>query len=416
MNKIVMDNPVLVVERRSTALLVLASLFVLLSILDHTVVLSGIPMLRNPAALAALLLVLFFLVFAIKHLRITEVAQWWTLGFLMTTLVVELVRILGEGNMIPGWLFYYLQWVQKLALFFILLDLAKDPRAFHYLGISFLLAVLYISFSAVMAPEGFAVGDDLRLGAEGANLNRQAYWYAMATLALVWWLIERWPRFDLLSVLLFLIAGFEFYCLLRSGSRAAFMGMVLGLLCLVVVGFRREKLSAYLTLLPIIVLASCFVLLRNDLVLERLLMVWQGTQDGMRSSIFSAAWNIFLERPFVGHGFDYHETLGAQLGVGERLATHNSFLRVLLNFGILAGIVWVGLIGSVMWRCWRGRSSAVGGLFLSLLVLSSVYGSFDELQFDKFFWVMLALASQASLYSMVYVGYRLEVRNAKVAG
>lgn len=405
-----MDNSVLIVEQKSTVLLVLASLFVLLSMLDHTVVLSGIPMLRNPAALAALLLVLCFFILAVKHLRITEVVQWWTLGFLVLTLLVELVRILVERGLPSAWLLNYLQWVQALVLFFILLDLVKDPRAFPYLGISFLLAVLYISFSAVVTPEGYAVGDNQRLGYEGANLNRQGYWYAMATLALVWWLIERWPKLDLLNVLLFSLAGFEFYCLLRSGSRAAFLGMLVGFLCLVTIGFRREKLSAYLTLLPVLILASFLVLLHNHFVLERLLLAWQGTQDGMRSSIFAAAWDLFLRSPFLGYGTEeFFKLLGNRLGE-VRLATHNSLLRVLLNFGILAGIVWMSLITSVVWRCWRVRNSPVGVLFLSLMALSIIYGSFDELQFNKFFWVMLALASQAPLYNEFHVGHRLKVR------
>lgn len=415
MNKIVMDNPVLIVEQKSTVLLVLASLFVLLSVFDNTAVLGGIPMLRNPAALAALLLVLSFFVYTVKSLRITEAAQWWALGFLVLTLIVELMRILDEGSLASGWLFRYLQWVQVLVLFFILLDIAKDPRAFHYIGISFLLAIVYISFSALLMPDGFAVEGGQRLGYDGENLNRQAYWYAMATIALVWWLIERWPRLDFLSVLLFFMAGFEFYCLLRSGSRAAFLGMLLGFLCLVVFGFRKDKLSAYLTLLPIMMLASLWVLLRNDFVLERIWNAWNGTQDGMRLGIFDAAWSLFLERPLLGYGMEFADVLGAKLGLSVGLASHNSFLRILLNFGMLAGIIWVCMIASILWQCWRGRGGAVSVLFLSLMVLSIVYGTFDELQFNKFFWVMMALASQAPLYSMFHAGYRLEVHNATTA-
>ena len=404
MNKSVMDS-VIITERRSTTLLVLASLFVLLSMFDHTVVLSGIPMLRNPAALAALMLVLCFFIFRIKHFRITEVVQWWTLGFLVLTLIVQLLRVVVEGSLPSAWLVNYLQWVQMLVLFFILLDLAKDPRALRYFGISFLLAVLYISFSALITPEGFAIGDDQRLGYAGANLNQQGYWYAMATIALIWWLIERWPRFDLLSVLLFLLAGFEFYCLLRTGSRGAFLAMFVGLLCLVVVGFRKEKLSAYLILIPVILLAILWVIVRNDFVVERLLMAWQGTQDGMRSSIFSAAWNLFLERFLLGYDTEeFSEMLGRSLGY-DSLTPHNSFLRVVLNFGILAGIVWLGLIASIIWRCWRARNGSVGALFLSLILLSMVFGNTTELQFDKFFWVMLALASQAPLYDMLHDRY-----------
>lgn len=398
----------LITERRPTALLVLASLLVLLSMLDHTLVLSEIPMLRNPAALAALMLVLCFFIFRIKHFQITSSVQLWTLGFLVLTLIVQLLRIVVEGRLPSAWLLNYLQWVQMLVLFFILLDLAKDPRAFHYFGISFLLAVLYISFSALLAPEGFAVGDGQRLGYEGANLNQQGYWYAMATLALIWWLIERWPKLDLLSVLLFLLAGFEFYCLLRTGSRGAFLAMLVGLSCLFIIGFRREKLSAYLMLIPIMLLASIWVILRNDLVVERLFMVLEGTQDGSRSIIFSAGWDLFLERPFIGYGMEFYELLGNKFGKA-RLAVHNSFLRVVLNFGIFAGIVWLGLIVSVMWRCWKARNGSVGVLFLSLILLSMVFGNTTELQFDKFFWLMLALASQAPLYGMLHDRHRLEV-------
>lgn len=413
-NRIEISSQALITERKSTSLLVLASLFVLLSMLDHTVILSGVPMLRNLAALAALLLVLCFFILTLKHLQITEAVQWWALGFLVMTLIVELVRILVEGGLPRVWLLRYLQWVQVLVLFFILLDIAKDPRAFHYLGISFLLAVLYISFSALMSPDGFAVGDGQRLGYDGVNLNSQGYWYAMATLAALWWLIERWPRLDFLSVLLFFLAGFEFYCLLRSGSRGAFLAMLVGFSCLLIFGYRPEKLSAYLILIPIIILTSLWVIVRNDLVIERLIMAWKGTQDGMRSSIFSAAWGLLMERPLLGYGTEFYELIGDRVGT-ERLATHNSFLRVILNFGILAGIAWVGLISSILWRCWRARNGAVSVLFLSLMLLTIAYGTFSELQFNKFFWVMMALASQAPLYSMFHAGYRLEVHNATTA-
>ncbi|MDI5920855.1 O-antigen ligase family protein [Halomonas sp. LR5S13] len=399
-------------ERKSTTLLVLASLFVLLSIFDNTIVLSGIPMLRNPAAVAALLLVFWFTVFGVNALKMTDPSQWWAIGVLSMTLVIELIRIIIQGHVMPGWLSLYLQWVQVLIIFFILLDLAKDPRALHYIGISFLLAMMYIAFSSLLTPDGFAVEGGQRLGYEGENLNRQAYWFAMAFIILTWLMFERWPRVGLLGILLLLGAGLQFYCLLRSGSRAAFLGMLLGLLCLLVVGFRKEKLSAYLVLLPFMLMATAFLLLNNDLVIERIIMALYGSQDGMRSSIFSAAAGLFMEKPFLGQGMFFSELLGKELGLSSGLASHNSFLRVILNFGIITGIVWLCLLLSIFFKCWKGRG--IAALFLSLMVLSLVYGTFDEIQFNKFFWVMLALASQAPLHSHFNMGYRAEVHYGTV--
>lgn len=179
-------------------------------------------------------------------------------------------------------------------------------------------------------------------------------------------------------------------------------------------GFRKEKYLAYLILFPVMLMLGLWLMLNNDLVLERLVSALKGTQDGMRLEIFSQAWSLSIERLVLGHGMGFADLLGSKLGLDDGLSSHNSFLRVVLNFGILAGAIWIGMIMSIAWRCWQGRALSINVLFVSLILLSVVYGLFDELQFNKYFWVMLAAASQAPLYSLFLDGHRSEIRHAEV--
>lgn len=64
-------------------------------------------------------------------------------------------------------------------------------------------------------------------------------------------------------------------------------------------------------------------------------------------------------------------------------------------------MLWLTLMGSVLMRCWQFRKNPIGALLFALVVSSLAYGMTGDLSFNKYFWVLLAIASQVHIYAAV---------------
>lgn len=73
------------------------------------------------------------------------------------------------------------------------------------------------------------------------------------------------------------------------------------------------------------------------------------TIKGRLSAWRNIGWEMFLDRPFVGHGFDTGVRYGGiKYGIAKT-HMHNSFFQVLANSGLLGLIPWLLFIFTVSW-------------------------------------------------------------------
>lgn len=203
-----------------------------------------------------------------------------------------------------------------------------------------------------------------------------------------------WP---LLVTPLFLLAA------VLSGSRAGLLaGGVVGLAALL--KLRRRLRTGPVVAAGVLLLAVCAALWAfappafTDLFQER--FVEQTVQEQYlsdRTSIWAAAWNLFLSHPLAGAGLDGF--YGA-IGVNQMVEyPHNYVLGVAAEGGLI-GLVLLG-VAIVLWTriVYRGgKRPQLTGLAVAAAVFVALSSLFSGDYYDsRLAWVFAALAAAAAL-------------------
>lgn len=172
-------------------------------------------------------------------------------------------------------------------------------------------------------------------------------------------------------------------------SRTAYAALVLVVL---VVGMQRRRLLIGLTVVGAgILLAAPRVLLRvTDLFNPR-----EGDNQGNsllgRLDIWSNALEEFRRRPFLGHGWGY--TLATQ-----EKASHNDYLRLMVEGGIIGLVSILALMVSIMRAAWLASRKRLDlpraylGLAFGYVVASGVTNTIGKGAFQFYFWLVTAIA------------------------
>jgi len=123
-----------------------------------------------------------------------------------------------------------------------------------------------------------------------------------------------------------------------------------------------------------------------------------------RDRIWRTGWSLFLARPVLGYGLESHGIILIPTGYPneDASATHNTLLWALLEGGItgvvlllmLLVVTGVALIKRVKEKktkySFYSRSCYLA--LLSIFASSFVFGGLNDIQFNKFFWLIIALA------------------------
>jgi putative inorganic carbon (HCO3(-)) transporter len=194
---------------------------------------------------------------------------------------------------------------------------------------------------------------------------------------------------------LWCLAFTSVYCLVFTFSRGGYLGFLLGLL---VVGlFKERKLLVLVTWQSLVPRA----------VTERVLMTYskgQGLDSSAedRVSIWQDAMQVINHDPILGTGFDTYSYMGR---VGNYKDTHNYYVKILLETGVIGLLVFLSLLGVAGRMTWQlfsiARSPllrAIGCGGFALLVTIIVVNLFGDrwtfLQVNGFFWVLLGLTAR----------------------
>jgi O-antigen ligase len=137
-----------------------------------------------------------------------------------------------------------------------------------------------------------------------------------------------------------------------------------------------------------------------------------------RNEIYAEALSMVLDRPLLGWGPVNHSyELGSRLGMARR-DTHNLYLYILTEVGVLGSIPFF----LCLWTCWRAawksRFTIQGVaplMMLSFFLMINMKGSYQN---KKLFWFVLAYALASGAYSTVnnwsrnksYRSSRIELR------
>ena len=290
------------------------------------------------------------------------------------------------------WLFRLVTHCQMLVLLWVAFNLFQDQRlikgAFLTLGIScVLLSIIQIGGGAANA-----IGQG-RVTALSQDANTVGSVLSLGLLALLGLAYGRNSGDGRIGLLAWMCFGSLGAGIVLTGSRGALLSLIAGILGLMA---RRAQSTlrikmGFVAVFTIACLA--WASYTNDAARVR----WErsltkGNLAG-REKILPEAWKMFTEKPLIGWGpVSHYVELGRRFD-SEAADTHNLYLWVLTETGLLGGIpFFLGL-----WLClraaWRSRHGAEGSLPLVLLTCVLMVNMSITWLNRKQFWLVLAYAA-----------------------
>lgn len=244
--------------------------------------------------------------------------------------------------------------------------------------------------------------DDLREGGGMgyAGTNGLAAFEAQFSIFLV--TIAGFERKRLLKLGYFALAVFSAVCLMYSLSRGGYVAILAGWLF---IGFVKQRKL----LLLLIVFALTWTTLVPNAVHQRVEMSYNeqtGTIDHSaetRLTLWEDALQVFDSNAALGTGFNTYAYMH-RVGVYED--THNFFLKVLVETGILGLVLFLWLVIRMFWAgfrlSWRAKDPFLASLGLGLAawivcaVVANFFGDrWTYLQVGGYMWVIAGLVARA---------------------
>ena len=195
------------------------------------------------------------------------------------------------------------------------------------------------------------------------------------------------------------------YCLLFSFSRGGYIGFLVGV---VAVGLFKAR---WLLVAVAIVVISWQTLLPVS-VRERINMTRGDAEEGQqfdssaqeRIDLWRDAMELFKMNPLTGAGF---QTYGYMERVGDFRDTHNYYLKVLAETGVVGVVLYLVLLWrllqsglSLFFRTddplWRGIAVGFIGLLVTVIVADIFGDRWTYQQVDGYLWVILGLVLRGS--------------------
>ncbi len=241
-----------------------------------------------------------------------------------------------------------------------------------------------------------------------AGINGMAAFAAQASiflLALAGCERRTWKR-----VAYYALASFSAICLMYSLSRAGYVALLAGLLFIAVV--QQRKL-----LLLLILFAFTWTALVPPAVRERVEMTYDSQSGSLdnsantRLSLWNNALQVFDSNLFLGTGFNTYEYMNLNKrtdgGTGYYQDTHNYFVKVLVETGVLGLLLFLWLLGKFFaegYRLFRrARDPFFSSLGLGLMgwlvcaVMANVFGDrWSFLQVNGYLWVIAGMVAHAN--------------------
>jgi len=266
-----------------------------------------------------------------------------------------------------------------------------------------LLYILRITHSEYASVARWHYSDKLRVSGTFTSIGANEFGAFCVTVALVLFALliaTKWPRRWRLLLAVGVIS--MVMCILWTYSRTAYVTVLIGSVCMLLLWRGRKKM-----VIPLIFGLLIVPSFLPHAVVERFDSTHvegpqADTSTEMRYVFWDVAWTHFEMHPLVGTGYRTFATYNPY-----KMDTHNFFLRELVEKGSIGFVIIVGLFLSMAracWRCFRDSPHASLGYALGLglcaawiaLVIGNIWGDrFTYTQMIGYFWVYLALALKA---------------------
>jgi O-antigen ligase len=188
--------------------------------------------------------------------------------------------------------------------------------------------------------------------------------------------------------------------ILKTGSRGGLIGFAIGILALGACAGKATRARRLLiagAVIGALLLLVGYEFSQGTEAAARLDAAWSRGDTAGREAIWKVCWAMFQEKPFFGYGVANNLlTLGTQVNFPFR-DTHNFFLGVLTQVGLVGALPLIGAIFHALWLAWRygGRTGnglpfALMAALIFLIVPTTAYHL-------KTFWIIFASAAACGI-------------------
>ncbi|GIO19644.1 hypothetical protein J18TS1_27440 [Oceanobacillus oncorhynchi subsp. incaldanensis] len=220
----------------------------------------------------------------------------------------------------------------------------------------------------------FPISDwlDGRLGDEAFNSNRIGLYLSISLIC------SLYLGFYKKNKIYFLIAILFASTVLLTGSRKAFIMIVLGIAILYFINSTKiSKKIIWVLTLPILMLLSYFIITNvpslYDIIgyrVENLVSSYlSGSEDydlstTVRFGMIDTGISLFMERPIIGHGIASYEVIS-----GYGVYAHNNYIELLVGTGLIGTLLYYSMIIYLIIKLFIYKGKLLGNPILVLLLL-----------------------------------------------
>lgn len=181
--------------------------------------------------------------------------------------------------------------------------------------------------------------------------------------------------------------------LVRTGSRGPMLAFGLAVSILLL---RTDILKSNLKAIVLVSLTIGAMILASFQI-ETVRIRWEQTivegRTAGRDLVYEKALEMVRERPFRGWGpHNYLYELGARYGAPGKLTkgAHNSYVRILLETGLLGGIIFSSGLWLCWSRAWKARDGVFGNLPMAMVAFILMANMTSSVFHMKLMWFGLA--------------------------
>jgi O-antigen ligase len=265
-------------------------------------------------------------------------------------------------------LFYFRIGVFSCLVWYLLEQDKKILNYFYYaLVISFLALIVdgYIQFFFNTNIVGLPKAADRISSFFGDELIMGSYLSRLFPLLFALFIVKEKKKLELYFMIFFfiLLSGL----VLISGERAAFFLYVLSFIFIIFFMKGYAKLRIVLSvscLIFIIIIISSFSLVKNRMLSDPTSTITKSIFTPAHDSLIRTAYNMFLDKPFVGHGPKMFRVIckNEKYATGENSCMthpHNFYVQLLAETGVIGFSFLFGAFAHVLYCAYRQFKSIV---------------------------------------------------------
>jgi O-antigen ligase/polysaccharide polymerase Wzy-like membrane protein len=242
--------------------------------------------------------------------------------------------------------FKFQTYVQLVVVLWVIWELARTRRQVLGLLLAYVLGAYFVAITTLMIFRTHA-GVLPRFAAKEFDANEVANICALA-LPMAWYLGMTYRK----PLLRWVCRGYLLIGLIGLGLTGSRGGLLAGIVALLIVPLTMTKLSPGKLATGIILLGISGALAFSyvpERTMQRLASTTTEVETGNlggRLRIWKAGAQAFIEQPILGHGVGTFPLVVRPI-VGYEVASHNSFLTVLVEQGIVGFLLYAAMFGAV---------------------------------------------------------------------